>query len=519
MKPNLKNKKWRMQTAYKIKDKQKRLIHFKRNRAQRDFAENCTNRNIILKSRQLGFTTDESIDCLDDVLFIPNFDALIIAHEKEEALKIFDKKVDLAWKNFKEGLKKLWRVKADRANAIKFAHDREGKIMSSIEVALSGRSGTYHRVHISEFAKICAKYPRKAEEIMTGTIPAVPMSGRIDIESTAEGEDGEFHDLFWEAWNRQGGRSWEKGMQKQPMEWAAFFYDWRWDDEEISQIQEVIEVPTEFRIYQQKNKLSNIEIVLYYQKFIALGKKWHRLRQEYPTTPEEAFVSSGDRLFDPDKTKACEQEYPEKEKIGDWIYLKPYNSRHRYGGGGDTAEGLGGDACAAAIWDFDTNEIVAVYWNNKIDPTNFAYELKDGGNRYGTCLLGIERNNHGHATIAKLKEIYSEEKIFRQRKMKNGEEVETDKFGWHTNLATKPKMMFDLKEAVDQEEVKLPHEVAHEMRLFGQGELNHAKADPEATNHFDILMATAVGWQMRNYAVKTKLKQSSNKRATKISYL
>lgn len=54
-------------------------------------------------------------------------------------------------------------------------------------VSNSGRSGTHNRVHVSEFAKLCAKYPAKADEIITGTIPSVPANGRMDIESTAEG--------------------------------------------------------------------------------------------------------------------------------------------------------------------------------------------------------------------------------------------------------------------------------------------------------------------------------------------
>ena len=54
------------------------------------------------------------------------------------------------------------------------------------------RSGTIHRLHVSEFGKICAKYPDKAQEVVTGSIPAVPMNGVLVIESTAEGRDGDF---------------------------------------------------------------------------------------------------------------------------------------------------------------------------------------------------------------------------------------------------------------------------------------------------------------------------------------
>ena len=515
MKTCLEDKTWRMKTLYKIKDKQRRLICFERNKAQGNFAANCMNRNIVLKSRQLGITTDETIDSLDDVLFIPNLDALLIAHEKEEALKLFDNKVDLAWKNIHEPLKEYWKVDSDRANTLKFGH-KDGSY-SSISVATSGRSGTYHRVHISEFGKICAKYPAKAEEIISGTMPAVPLEGRIDIESTAEGDIGEFHDMFWKAWNRQGGRNFDpKTMKKQPMEYAAFFYNWTWDEDEMALIKATIPVPREFQEYQQKHNLTDIQITYYYQKFLALNENWKRLRQQYPTTPEEAFSSSGDRLFDPDKVKACEQEYPERQKIGDWIYLKPYNNRHRYGGGADVAEGVGGDSSSATIWDFDENEVVAFYASNQVAPDVFAYEIRDGGNRYGTCLFGVERNNHGHATLAKLKELYPAEKIYKEIQTDKLKNRQTEKLGWHTNLATKPKMLFDFKDATDQGAVKLPREIVHEARIYTRDELNRAKADQEATNHFDLLTGTAIGWQMRNYAGKETSDKEDRRRASEI---
>ena len=228
----LKDKKWRMSHLYKIVNKSGQKILFKRNRAQEDYQKNKAQRNIILKSRQLGFTTDEAIDSLDDTLFTPHFEDLFIAHTKDDAGDIFDKKIDYAWKNMNE-LHQLWKVEKDTALKLKFDFGEieggfQSKTISSISVSNSGRSGTYHRVHISEFAKLCATYPIKAQEIISGTIPAVPLNGRIDIESTAEGMGGHFSDMFWEAWNR--------GEPIHSTQFKAHFYNWMWDDEEIAKI-------------------------------------------------------------------------------------------------------------------------------------------------------------------------------------------------------------------------------------------------------------------------------------------
>ena len=198
---NLLNKEWRVNNLYKIVNKEKKTVPFKKNRAQEDFETRRTERNIILKSRQLGFTTDECVDMIDDVLFNANFAGLFIAHTKEDAIEIFDKKISYAWENLDSDLKSLYSVDTESANKLKFGFGN-GEY-SSLIVANSGRSGTYNRIHVSELAKLCSKYPARADELISGTFPSAPIDARIDIESTAEGMFGHFHQMFMEAWNRK----------------------------------------------------------------------------------------------------------------------------------------------------------------------------------------------------------------------------------------------------------------------------------------------------------------------------
>jgi len=88
---------------------------------------------------------------------------------------------------------------------------------------------------------------------------------------------------------------------------------------------------------------------------------------------------------------------------------------------------------------------------------------------------------------------------------KKGEERESDKLGWNTNSATKPKMFFDLNTAVNQELLEITCKfLLHEMRIYTKDKLRRVKGDEEATNHFDLLTALAICWQMRDYAVDTK---------------
>lgn len=164
MDTRLKDKNWRINHLYKIRNKEGKLIPFKRNRAQQHYANNAWYRNLILKSRQLGFTTDEAIDSLDDVLFTPNQDALLIAHNLEAGESIFSKKIVFAWEKLPLELRQLYSVDTKSSKTLKFDFGTKG--FSSIAVDTSGRSGTYQRVHITELADIAKKYPKKIPDII-----------------------------------------------------------------------------------------------------------------------------------------------------------------------------------------------------------------------------------------------------------------------------------------------------------------------------------------------------------------
>ena len=501
------NKEWRMQYLYKIRNKEGKRIAFKSNRAQRHFNANKHSRNIILKSRQLGMTTFQSIDILDDVLFgVMNkgermaIDAVQIAHTDKEAIKIFQNKVNFAWENIPQQIRDLWKTTTDKANELKF--DWGDGQFSSMAVTNSGRSGTYQRVHVSEFGKLCRLYPQKAEEMLTGTLPAVPFDGRVDIESTAEGEFGSFHDMFWEAWLR--------GEPEFVADYKSHFYNWTWDDDEIAKID--IDIINKFKQsedrfpfldLQKKYNFTDQQITYYFTRWVSLSRKWYRLRQEYPITPEEAFISSGSKLFD--KEELEKMEIIEPKKIGDWRIYEEYIVGQKYVIGADVAEGVGQDSSTAVVLRLGkTAKVVAVYWSRDIPPDLFAHELKRMGVNYGGCLICPERNNHGHTTISKLKEIYSNvykdvnpEREFEYRTGENKKSM-IMKYGWLTTKTSKPHMLNELREAINNEEIEIPcKELLFELRTYDREDLGVVKFDAQATNHWDLVLALSISYQMR----------------------
>lgn len=217
--------------------------------------------------------------------------------------------------------------------------------------------------------------------------------------------------------------------------------------------------------------------------------------------------ASGDIIFDRETIDRMDKRIPIQEVSGLKVF-KRYDPSHRYASGHDVAGGVGLDSSTTVIIDFDTlpAQVVATYSNNEIKPDIFGDEIARQGERYGECLVAPEKNNHGHATIGRLKQIYPHAKIFRTQPKETKVKLPDKKFilheyGWHTNGVTKGNMMFDLAKAVTNGYLMLncPDLIA-EARSYTRNDLMDAEVDPRlTTRHFDLLIAAAIAWQMRNF--------------------
>lgn len=289
---------WRISNLYKIivkgNDEDEGLVlQFAPNRAQRRFIERLHHRNIILKARQLGFTTLIAIVWLDHALFNANSRCGIIAHDREAAKVIFRDKVKFAYDNLPPELKAAMPLKADNADELLFAHNN-----SSVRVATSMRSGTIHRLHISEFGKICAKYPDKAKEVVTGSIPAVPLNGITVIESTAEGTDGDFYSMTQRAMALQ-----EQDKPLSSKDWRFHFFPW-WGEQHYR-------MPEGGAVITDKDHAYFDEIEAKMETTLDIEQRtWYvatrdtdfsgndeNMWQEYPSTPKEAFQVSSEGCY------------------------------------------------------------------------------------------------------------------------------------------------------------------------------------------------------------------------------
>jgi hypothetical protein len=191
-----------------------------------------------------------------------------------------------------------------------------------------------------------------------------------------------------------------------------------------------------------------------------------------------------------------------------------YDPSHRYGGAADVGLGVGLDHSTSVFIDFSTtpSRVVATYKNNLIKPDSFGDELKNQGDRFGACLLAPENNNAGYATIARLKQIYDNIFFTEVKETRAGLPPRTRTYGWNTNYETKPKMLADLKKAVEDGHLELSDpDLKAELRSYTRDDLMDKDEDVRlTTRHFDLLMAAAIAYQMRWHATVAKEAQAGS---------
>jgi hypothetical protein len=283
LKARLANQFWRLNNLYKIIGKDGRLITFKMNWAQEALYQDVHFLNVILKARQLGFTTFLQLFMLDECLFNSHTRCGTIADNLDNAKSIFKDKIKSPYDNLPDALREKVGKVDDNALELSLSNN------SRIRVGTSLRGGTFNFMHVSELGKIAAKYPEKAREIRTGAFNTVQAGQVIFVESTAEGQEGDFYDMCQIAQSKA-----RMGTRLTELDFKFHFYPW-WKEPAYWIDPEGVIISAE-----QQRKFDELEA----KEGIRLNpgqKAWwvkkHETQQEdmgreYPSTPEEAFAAS-----------------------------------------------------------------------------------------------------------------------------------------------------------------------------------------------------------------------------------
>lgn len=259
-----------------IQDKRDRLVPLKLKRAQLHFIAHMTGRDIILKARQLGFST--AIQAYMFKRAIENPARFVtMAHDDITTQKL-------------RRMSNLFYDHLDPALGVQRTHDNAGITgytnLSEVTIKTAGartggRGGTYGAgMHGSEVA-----FWSDAAAIVSGAMQAIPPEGFIFLESTANGTQGMFYEEVQKALNGDS-------------EYTLHFYPWWWDEEyqiALDPDETLIYTPEEAALV-EKHGLTPEQI------------KWRRKKmrepemdvlfaQEYPEDVETCFLTSGDSVF------------------------------------------------------------------------------------------------------------------------------------------------------------------------------------------------------------------------------
>lgn len=451
------------ETYWYIKHPEQGRIKFELREAQMETMEVWMSErySVVLKARQVGFSTLAAAYAFWLVFFRPDRFVVMLSRTERESVKLLAKS--------KYGYKFLPQWMKERGP--KQVTDHQQKMMfdneSGLESLPSGsdpaRGESVYLVIVDEWA-----FLPNPEEAWASIEPIADVGGRVIGLSTANGSGNFFHQLW-------------VGSQTGANQFVGIFFPWSAGDRD-----------DDWYTAKSRNMQS-----------------W-QLHQEYPRFPEEAFVKSGNPVFNIDLLDAMptvepdigylhvysdrnyEFRHAEEGELRVWDYPRPDGV---YVIGADVAEGLSyGDYSSAHIINAATGEVVA-HWHGHIEPDIFGELMADLGWWYNQALVGIESNNHG-LTSLKAAQRVGYKNLYRQRRLNQRVAQATETMGWRTTVTSKPLAIDELVAALRDEGVVLYCDrTIAELRTFVRKSNGKMGGSP----HDDRTISLAIATQMLKY--------------------
>lgn len=421
---------------------------------------------IILKARQLGFSTLVGAFATWCSYFYGDRHIIMLSKTERDAIKLLDK-AKYGFKKLPEWMKLRGPIWDMKQTMLAFSNDSKLESLPSGNDPARGES--VWLVVLDEWA-----FLPNPDEAWASIEPIADVGGRVIGLSTANGEGNIFYDI----WSKS------KGYGAGVNQWKSIFHPW-WADGAG-----------------QRNK------EWYAQKQRDLPD-W-QLAQEYPDNPDEAFLRSGRPMFKLDALRMVDCLVPQRGYlvggIGGpefredgglfrlWEFPQPGGV---YVVGADVAEGLEhGDFTSVHVLDARNKRLVA-HWHGHIDPDLLGEDLLPlVGNFFGGCLVGVESNNHGLTTLKALQRA-KYRNLFVERPHGKRVSVPTDKLGFRTTKTSKPLIIDGLGALLRDASLFVPcAETLQELKTFvrqGDGKMHGSPYD-------DRTMSLAIAVHMLQFA-------------------
>ena len=507
-----KNPELLIEACFVITDKSGNTVPFFFNEVQSDFIHQIQTQGrqkpyFILKGRQQGFTTLVTAIMLSYCIVRRNFSGFIVADRGDNTKSIFNDKAKSMYNSLPTRLQPTEKFNSSRELYF-------DKLNSSLRVATAssniGRSRTLSFIHYSEVAF----YKCPLADLQKSIAEAATKDALCIYETTANG--------FNEA-----RTLWESGAC------INLFYEWYKSKEYTSNDYEALNTSDTWLksrlLALEKRGLDKGQLAWYAKKYHSYIDK-SAIRQEYPISPEEAFVTSGECVFDTERISNYLAGYDIRSKRGYFTYKLTPQPIFSAGGelvsyknvitnisfvesktgyisiveepfarkqgcitflrpyviGADTA-GSGEDYFTAKVLDNTSGKCVATLHIKNIDEDLFAHQLYCLGTYYHTALIGVEINYSAHPVRVlcdlEYKNLYA-------RKQAGGS-ITQEAYGFLTTALTRPLIISNLVSLMRERiELETDRQTLLEMTTF----VKKPNGRPSALegSHDDLVMASAI---------------------------
>ena len=442
--------------ALKIRTKNGEIAPLKLNNAQdildkavsEQIASEGKVRAIILKARQQGLSTYTGGYLYFSVSQHKARKAMVITHHGDSTRALFD-----MTKRFHDQCPEILKPHTKYSSRRELTFD---VLDSSYVVATAGgesvgRGETLTHVHASEMAF----WPKSsAQELWNGLIQAVPNTKgtAVFVESTANGVSGVFYDLW-------------KGAVEGTNGFVPVFIPWFADPLYREEVQVDFELTPEEEELQEKFSLDKEQLLWRRRKIATNGLDL--FRQEYPSYPDEAFLTTGRPVFNSEQIIQqldCTRDISERlgllgeefaqDRRGELLVYRPIDPGEQYVIGADVAMGVrNGDYSVAQVLDSKKRQVAT--WRGHVHPDYFADILLALGKLYNFAYIICENNSHGILTCTRLGKDYAYPNFYTDTQYDKLMDKETIKLGFTTSVKTKPLIIDQLRAAMRNNELEL----------------------------------------------------------------
>lgn len=366
--------------------------------------------DIVLKPRQVGLTTWELARDVWFFLTRPGAQVVVVCQSDKD---------DAAIKGNAEKVARYFTALREAGVVITFRSSSTTHWVLSTGASLSiigagaseksaqkkGRSGTIHRLHITECAFF--EHARTSMNALLECVPPRDLGSEIVIESTANGAAGFFFEFY------RSSRDGRKASYK------AHFFPWIEQSEYTSALEpgELVTPENERERELVARHMVTPEQLKWYRAKVADKGDPDLVDQEYPTDEETCWITPGRTFFSKDQTKRLLTETRDPIAVEEisrsgaagklfvWAAPEPHRDYVIAVDPSEGARGLSeassGDPGAAVVYRRDTGEHVATL-HGWFTPWEMGRLVADLGRRYNEALIVVERNNHGHAVLQAL---------------------------------------------------------------------------------------------------------------------